>query len=349
MRNEERLLILAEGHLGVFSSKTATCVIRYCPRNVVAVLDSRHAGDDLAAVLGVGDGIPIVSSVTEALPLRPTALLIGIAPRGGELPAEWRDILRAAIDNGLDVISGLHTFLSDDADLSQRARQRGVRLYDVRRPPDGIPLGRNIARTLPALRVLTVGTDCSVGKMVTSVELDRCARDRGWRSQFVATGQTGIMISGAGVPIDRVISDFVPGAIEDELLRYRDADLLSVEGQGSLIHPAYSGVTLGLIHGCAPDGLILCHHAGRRTIKGNEEVPLPTLPEMVDLHHAVTRHLYPTRVIGISLNCVGLTDEAARRCCEEAARTTGLPATDPIRFGSGPLMDAVERLRAEAR
>ena len=349
MPHKQRLLILTEGQLGVFSSKTATSVIRYRPDEIAAVLDSQHAGEDLGAILGVGHGVPIVCSVADALPTRPTALLIGIAPRGGALPDEWRRILREAIENRLDIISGLHTFLSEDDEFVRLAAQYGVKLVDVRRPPDNIPLGRDLARHIPALRVLTVGTDCAVGKMVTSIELDREARCRGWRSHFVATGQTGIMISGEGVPIDRVISDFVAGAIEDELLRREQADLLSIEGQGTLIHPAYSGVTLGLIHGSAPDGLILCHHAGRTAIRGYEEVPIPPLSEMIELHHVITRPLYPSRVIGISLNCVGLSNDEARRHCAEAAATTGLPATDPIRFGSGPLMDAVKQLRATLR
>ena len=349
MATTQRFLILAEGRLGVFSAKTATSVIRYRPNDVAAVLDSVHAGERLEEIIGVGEGIPIVSSVAGALPLKPTDLLIGIAPRGGLLPDSWRDIIRQSIESGLGIISGLHTFISEDAEFAPLAERCGVKVVDVRRPPDNIPLARNVARDTPALRVLTVGTDCAVGKMVVSIELDRAARARGLRSRFVASGQTGMMITGAGVPVDRVISDFVAGCIEQELLKYADEDVLFIEGQGSITHPAYSGVTLGLLHGSAPDGLILCHQAGRTHVGGFGDVPLLPLAEAAKLHEAITAPLYPAKVVGVALNCVRLDDGEARRACDEAAAETGLPATDVIRFGCEPLMNAVERLRAEKR
>jgi uncharacterized NAD-dependent epimerase/dehydratase family protein len=344
MPDPRRILLLTDGHLGVFTSKTATCLLRYCPDEVVALLDGVHAGGDPADVVGVGQGIPVVGAVGEAMKHEPTCLVIGISPPGGELPTSWRAILRDAIGAGLDIVSGLHVMLGDDPELGPLARERGVSIHDVRRPPDGIPLGANLARTLAARRVLVVGSDCNVGKMVTAVEVHKALAARGRDSRFIATGQTGIMIVGRGIAVDRVISDFVPGAVEAMLLEQRDGEALIVEGQGSLIEPAYSGVTLGLMHGAAPDGLILCHHAARRALIHHPEVAIPPLPDLIALHEHVMRALYPSRVVGIALNCVDMTDAEAHEAVDRAAADTGLPATDVIRFGPAPLADAVEAL-----
>jgi len=344
MLDGRRILLLTDGLLGVFTSKTAACILRYRPDKVVALLDRERAGTDPAEALGVGRGIPIVASVAEALRYEPTCLLIGIAPVGGGLEGHWRGPLRDAIAAGLDVISGLHLMLNDDPELAAMAAQHGVTLHDVRRPPDDIPVGRNLARALPVKRVLCVGTDCNTGKMVAAFELAEALRRRGRDARFIATGQTGIMLSGYGIAIDRVVSDFVPGAVELMLRENQDAEVALIEGQGSLIEPAYSGVTLGLIHGSAPDAMILVHHATRTTLIHHHAVPIPPLAELIELHERVTRPLYPSKVVGIALNTVGLDDNGARAAIERVEADVGLPATDCVRFGPDRLADVIEAI-----
>ena len=256
-----RSVILAEGFFDMEWAKTAACIIRYRPESVAAVLDSTEAGRDASEILGFGPGIPVLSNLSEALALDPPpdALLLGIAPQGGGLPEEWRPTIGEAIRSGLDVWSGLHAFLGDDPEFARLAEEHGVTLHDVRRPPAGLPVATGLAREVGALRVLTVGTDCNVGKMTVTMELIRELRERGLRAEFAATGQTGIMIEGRGIAVDAVVSDFVAGAAERLVLDADpSADVIVVEGQGALLHPGYSGVTLGLMHGALPQALILC-------------------------------------------------------------------------------------------
>ncbi|HTT68304.1 MAG TPA: DUF1611 domain-containing protein [Gemmatimonadales bacterium] len=353
-----RFLVIAEGAFGPETSKTAVCAIRYVPERVVAVLDSRAAGRTAQDVLGFGGSIPVVGSLEAGLALGPTALLVGIAPRGGRLPEEWRGWIAAAIDRGLDVWSGLHTRLGDDPDLAARARARGVRLFDLRQPPDGLTVSNGRARLVDALVVLTVGTDCNTGKMTAQLELLRGLEARGIRARFVATGQTGILIAGRGIAVDAVPADFIGGAAEQMVLEAAPgADVVLVEGQGSLIHPGYAGVTLGLLHGSAPAAMILCHQASRRLVgeyyKGSAWVPIPPLADVVRVYEQAAGWIAASRVIGIALNTYDLAGREAAAAVERAGRETGLPATDPVRFGAGPLVEAVvaaaeQRRRARA-
>ncbi|MFP4058518.1 MAG: DUF1611 domain-containing protein [Candidatus Brocadiia bacterium] len=344
MLEGRRVLLLTDGRLGVFTSKTATTILRYRPHDVVALLDRTHAGQDPADIVGVGAGIPIVASVAEAQRYQPRCLLVGIAPPGGGLPDDWRAFLRDAIRQGLDVISGLHLMLGEDPELGPLAAERGVSIHDVRRPPPDIPLGADAARGVAARRILVVGTDCNVGKMAAALEVDAELRRRGRRSRFIATGQTGIMLAGEGIAVDRVVADFVPGAVERMLLAHSHEEALVIEGQGSLIEPAYSGVTLGLMHGSAPDAMVLCHQPGRERLLHHPRVAIPPLAEMIELHERVMAPLHPSRVVGIALNCVHLGEAEARRAVERAEAATGLPATDAVRFGAARLADAVEAL-----
>jgi uncharacterized NAD-dependent epimerase/dehydratase family protein len=342
MLDNRRILLLTDGPLGVFSSKTATCILRYRPDEVVALLDRQRVGEDPADTLGVGRGIPIVGSVADAMLYEPRCLLIGIAPTGGALPDEWRGFVRDAIASGLDIISGLHLMIADDPELGPLADKHGVAIHDVRRPPDAIPLGANLARTLPVKRILLIGTDCNTGKMVASFELAEALRRRGRRARFIATGQTGIMLSGYGIAIDRVISDFVPGAVETMLRENAHHEVVLIEGQGSLIEPAYSGVTLSLMHGSAPHAMILVHQATRTTLIHHHNMPIPPLPVLIDLHERIMQPLFPSRVVGIALNCVDLDDHAARDAIARVETETGLPTTDVVRFGPDKLADVVE-------
>lgn len=347
-RGERKIVVMADGAFDLLEAKTAVGVMRYGRDAVVAVVDHSNAGKMAAEVVGVGDRVPIVSSVGEALRVAPHAntLLLGTAPRGGILPDAWRAQIIQAMDAGLDVMSGLHYFLSDDPQLGPAAKRAGVDIWDVRRVPEAHRVADTRAHTIPAAVVLTVGSDCNVGKMSTALELDAVARRRGRTSAFVPTGQTGIMIAGWGVSIDEVISDFTAGASEDLVMEAAQqcpnaGDVIFVEGQGSLVHPGYSGVTLSLIHGSAPDALILCHQVTRTTIR-RYTIPVPSLSQLVEMHQYITAPVKPARVIGISLNTFGLSDDEASAAVQRAARETGLPVTDPIRYGVDSLMDAVD-------
>ncbi|MFL5924986.1 MAG: DUF1611 domain-containing protein [Gaiellaceae bacterium] len=333
----KRYLILAEGRSGdPHYGKTARGILRYAPDPTVAVLDSTRAGETL-------EGVPVVATVEDALPHRPTTAVVGVATQGGRFPPAWRELLKQSIAAGLDVESGLHEFVSEDGELVALAREHGVELRDLRKPPEGlnVPTGENLE--LPAQIVLTVGSDCAIGKKTVALELDLEARRRGLKSVFVPTGQTGIAIAGWGIAVDAVVSDFLAGAAERLVVEghKRGGELLFVEGQGSLSHPAYSGVTLGLIHGSAPHLYVLCHKAHATEIEGYPGHPLPSLPELVELHECVSLRLRPARVACLALNTAELDEEEARRAIAEAAAETGLPADDPVRLGAGPLLDAV--------
>jgi uncharacterized NAD-dependent epimerase/dehydratase family protein len=342
---EPRFLILADGDFDPETSKTANSVIRYLPERVVAVLDRVTAGRTAEEVLGFGGAIPVVGSMDQGLALRPTAVLIGIAPMGGRLPADWRAWLADALDAGCDIVSGLHTFLNDDPLLAERARASGRTITDIRRPPADLPVGDGKARLTAAFRVLTVGTDCNVGKMTAQLQLVRGLNERGVRTRFVATGQTGIMIEGWGIGVDAVVADFIAGATERITLEGAEgADVVLIEGQGSINHPGYSGVTLGLIHGCCPDAMILCHQSSRTHIGDYRDqawLPIPPLTDYVRMYEMVGSAVHPTRVVGIALNTYDLAEDAAHAACQAATAETGLPATDPVRFGTGPLVDAI--------
>jgi len=336
-----RLLILAEGFSAdPHHGKTARGVIRYRPEDIVAILDTERAPGDTQ------DGFPVVRSVEEARQYEPTIALVGVATTGGRFPPLWRELLKDAIRGGLDLESGLHEFVSDDPELIELAREHGVELRDLRKAPPGlnVPTGANL--THDATTVLTVGSDCAIGKMTVSLELDREARRRGIKSEFVPTGQTGIAIAGWGISVDAVVSDFIAGAAEQLVVEgvERGGELLLVEGQGSLLHPFYSGVTLGLIHGSAPHGYVLCHKAGERFVEGDERFVIPPLSEVADLHARMSLLARPARVHAIALNTRDLDEAAARRAVEETEAETGLPADDPVRFGAGKLVDALERL-----
>ena len=333
----EPTLILAEGYSAdTHYGKTMRGVLRYRRGDVVAILDSTRAG-------GTEDGLPIVSDVASALAYGPRVALVGVATQGGRFPPAWREILADCVRSGLSIENGLHQMLADDEELRPLADRHAVELRDLRRPPDGLdcPTGENLS--VPARIVLTVGSDCAIGKMTVALELDREARGRGIASVFVPTGQTGIAIAGWGISVDAVVADFVAGAAERLVVEggRRGGDLLWVEGQGSIVHPAYSGVTLGLFHGSAPHALVLCHRVGTTEVEGYPGHPLPSLRDLVVLHETMALRARPAKVAAIALNTLGLDDDAAAAASAEATRETGLPAADPVRDGGGTLLDAV--------
>jgi uncharacterized NAD-dependent epimerase/dehydratase family protein len=335
--SDKRYLILAEGqsadpHYG----KTARGILRYRPHPVVAILDSTQAGQTM-------EGVPIVGSVNDSLCFGPTTAIVGVATQGGRFPPEWRELLKSCIGKGLDVESGLHEFISDDPELTELARRYKVELVDLRKVPDdlNVPTGENL--TLDAKTVLTVGSDCAIGKKTVAIELDLEARRRGLESVFVPTGQTGIAIAGWGIAVDAVVSDFLAGAAERLVVEgaCRGGKLLFVEGQGALCHPLYSGVTLGLLHGCAPHVLVLCHVPGTTEIEGCPGHPIPPLAELIELHEAISLPARKASVAAVVLNTAALDEGSARAAIVAAETETGLAADDPVRFGAGKLLEAV--------
>jgi uncharacterized NAD-dependent epimerase/dehydratase family protein len=335
-----RYLILAEG----FSSdphygKTMRGVLRYRRDDVVAILDSKRAPGDTE------DGIPVVQTVADSLRFNPNTALVGVATQGGRFPPEWMELLRSCVGERLHVENGLHVFLADDEELSALAARHHVELRDLRRPPRDLSTATGANLEVPGTIVLTVGSDCAIGKMTVALELDLEARRRGIRSIFVPTGQTGIAIAGWGISVDAVVADFIAGAAEALVVEgaERGGELLWVEGQGSILHPVYSGVTLGLYHGSAPHLLVLCHEAGRTEIEGagGGPHPIPPLSELADLHERLALPARPARVVTVALNTRGLSEEDARTAVDAAEAETGLPADDPVRFGAARLVDAV--------
>lgn len=348
-----RYLILAEGHFGPETSKTANSAIRYLPAQVRGVLESRHAGGKVNDVLGFGGAIPIVATLEEGLALGATALLIGIAPQGGQLPEAWRPVLRGAMAAGLDIVSGLHSYLSDDTELAGMAAERGVRIWDLRKPPWDLPVSTGRAREVEPLVVLTVGTDCNIGKMTAALQIRDTLRKRGTRVGFAATGQTGILIEGRGIAVDAVAADFIGGAAERLTLEAAEEnDVVLVEGQGSLVHPGYSGVTLGLLHGSMPDAMILCHQPSRLHVYSGSGayrwMRLPALAKMIRIYEAAIAPLRESRVIGISLNTHDLSEAESRAAIARTEDETGLPATDPVRYDAAPLAEAILAARSAA-
>lgn len=343
MTNTTRYLILADGLFAPRTSKTANSCIRYAPEKVVGVLDPTKAGRHVQDVLGFGGDIQIVGTFEEGLALGPNALLIGIAPQGGRLPETWRDTIRKAIANGMEIWSGLHTFIGDDPEFAALAREKGVTIRDLRKPPRDLPVATGRVREVDATVILTVGVDCNIGKMTAQLQLRDALRERGVNVAFVPTGQTGILIEGWGISVDAVIADFIAGAAERLVLEAaaKKPDIILVEGQGSLLHPGYSGVTYGLMHGSLPHAMIMCGQPSSTEITNNPWVKIPQLAEIIRMHEMVMAPLRPSPVIGVSLNTYDLSDADARAASDAASRDTGLAATDPVRFDSTPLVEAI--------
>lgn len=348
-----RIALLAEGNFTPSEAKTAVGILRYRPDEVVAVIDSTRAGRTAASCVGVGGDVPVVASLEAAAAFEPDALVIGIAPQGGALPSSWRGVVAEALMRGWDVFAGLHVFLADDPELAVLAQSKGCTIHDVRRPPADRPLAARRAAGVKALVVLTVGSDCNVGKMTTALEVTNELARRDVRATFVATGQTGILIADRGVAVDAVPSDFVAGVVERMVLEAAEnADVVLVEGQGSLHHPAYSAVSLGLLHGACPEAMLLCHEHGRTHLRVGDAAPAPRIRSLTDLvrdHERTAGWMRPSRMLGLSLNTRALDEAEAKRAIEHAGQLTGLTVTDPVRFGAAPLANTVMRLLEERK
>ncbi|USZ67498.1 DUF1611 domain-containing protein [Halorussus salilacus] len=322
-------------------AKTAVGLLRYSDYEVEAVLDRENAGTQVSDFIADVQDAPIVAGMDDAPEV--DALIIGIAPIGGGFDESWRPDVRTALERGCDLVSGLHYFLEDDEEFADLAAENDADIWDVRRPHDDLTVAQGVADEVDAEVVLTVGTDCSVGKMTATCELLEAAEDRGVDAGFVPTGQTGIMIEGWGNPIDRVVSDFTAGAVEEMIVeKGDDHDYLFVEGQGSIVHPAYSAVTCGILHGAMADKLVLCHAAGREAIHGYEDTAIPPISTYVDLYEDLARPVHETEVVAGALNTRAVDDDAAARdAVEEFGGQLGGPATDPVRFDADEVLEAI--------
>jgi uncharacterized NAD-dependent epimerase/dehydratase family protein len=297
-------------------------------------MDSTLAGKRISDVLpDLGRDAPIVGTLDEALSFSPTSILVGLAPPGGRLPTKWMETLKAAADAGIEIVSGLHQRLAPEFP--------GEPVWDVREPPADIPLFSGEGFGVEPKVALTVGTDSAIGKMTATLEIERAAREAGLTATFVPTGQTGIIIAGWGICVDAVISDFVAGASEQLVLEAAKAspDLILVEGQGSLGHPAYSGVTLGLMHGSCPDCLILCSaDPAEEVFRG---VPRPSPARAARLYEEVAALIKPAPVVAVSLNTRGMEEREAQNLIAAVADETGLPTADPFRSSATPILEAI--------
>ncbi len=346
-----RIVILAEGQFGPHTSKTAVGLIRFSRAPVVAVIDSTRGGHMASEFIGTGEGVPIVASVEEALKYSPTTLVLGTSPMGGYITESWRSIIKDAIMHGLDVESGMHQFLSDDPEFVELSKKYGTKLIDYRKVPPEF-------NRIPDMRepdgfvVLVAGLDSNIGKMTTTVELLRAAERMGMKDVVMApTGQTGIMLEGWGIAVDHVLSDFVAGAVEllvRKAVEEHGGKIILVEGQGSIYHPAYSGVALSLLHGSRPDAILLVHNPFRKHIRKFESVPIPPIKEAIAHHEMIAGFIKPAEVIAVSVDTSEMEEGEAEELIQELHEETGLPVSDPIREGGEKLLSVItERAKAK--
>ena len=343
LQPDRRVAILLHDGIKGAHGKTGVALLRYSEATIVAVIDRECAGKSLPKLTGINRDVPIVATVEKALAYKPDVLVIGIAPSGGVLPDEWWQEIKQAVASGLSIVNGLHTPMNTIPELRDSLRE-GQWIWDVRQEPPNLPIASARARSLACRRVLTVGTDMGVGKMSTSLELNKAAQKRGLRSKFLATGQAGLMIAGDGVPLDAVRVDFAAGAVEQIVMRYgSDRDILHIEGQGSLLHPG-STATLPLIRGSQATHLILVHRPGQTHIRNHPQVEIPPLPEVIQLYETVARAggaFADVKVAAIALNTFHLNVSEAQQAIEQIQAETKLPCTDVVRCGADVILDTI--------
>jgi len=336
----KRIVILAIDAFDYILNKTGNMLLRYRPEDVVAIIDPIKANETANSVLGYGGDVPVVSSFEETLHFNPDSLVIGNAPQGGVINDVYRYEIGQAIQAKCDIYSGMHVFLNDDNEFKNSAEKSGVTLHDLRQPPrtTHFPKGLWINRKVPVL--LIVGTDCDTGKMTTAWEITLRLRKMGIKVAFFGTGQTGILLSGGGIPVDAVVSDFMAGEVEHHINLISDGmDVVIVEGQGALTNYAYSGVTLGLIHGAMPDFLIMTHDPGREL--DVLDYPMPDIQKVLNLHMDLLAPFKKSNFLGFNLLTHQLDEESALKILEQFSEEYNLPTTDLIRFGNGDLIDQI--------
>lgn len=343
-----RMVVDGEGILTADGPKLVVAAVRYRPDDVVAVLDTGHAGATTRDVWADArvPPVPVVANLAEALRYEPDTYLVGLTPLESTITAEQRARVLAALHAGLDVVAGLHYLLGDDPEVAEAARRHGRRVRDLRKPADDVKeVGPGGLTHRPgSWTVLAVGSDCAVGKMTTMLELHRSAAGRGLSSRFVATGQTGILVSGDGVPADHLIADFLPTAIHRHVCAATaEHDLVLVEGQAALNHLSYSPVSLGLLHGAAPDALVLCHRARSTHLRHVPTERIPPLADVVTMNETAARWAGgpAARVVGVALHTGNLSPAEADKEIAQVAEETGLPTVDVWRSGADALLDAV--------
>ena len=344
-----RLVLLQHGGLSSLTGKTGLAMLRHRAGPIVAVIDPDHAGERLQQITGIDREVPVVADLDAALPYKPEAAVVGLAPSGGRLPDPVRHDVLAALRAGLHLASGLHTRLADDPELAE-ARWSDRWIWDLRREPDDLQIGQARAASLRCQRLLAVGTDMAVGKMSACLAVLEAADRSGIPARFVGTGQAGILISGQGVALDAVRVDYAAGAVEAAVLRAADAlpeqGLVLVEGQGSLCHPA-STATLPLLRGTQPTSLLLVHRAGQESIDRLPQIPLPNLPALVATTEALASWARPegvgapAKVAAVALNTARLDEQQATVEVDRVSQMLGLPCTDPIRWGGETLLTAL--------
>tara|TARA_B100000029_G_scaffold516383_1_gene629317 strand:- start:7354 stop:8388 length:1035 start_codon:yes stop_codon:yes gene_type:complete len=338
----KKYAVLVEGRFNFLYAKTANAILRFKSETVVCCIDSENNGKTTEEVIKLGGKTPIVSSLEAAKKFKPNTLLIGIATQGGFLPGNMRRTVREAILSGLDVISGLHEFLSDDSEFSSLAKTNGVNIIDLRKPPSPLPFSKGTWKMRKTPTLLTVGDDCDTGKMTAAWELKSELESRGKNVVFIGTGQTGILLGGNGVAVDAIVSDFEAGSIEAEIDRATlndDLDLIIVEGQGSISHMAYSGVTMGLLHGVMPDMLLMCHEPAREIDTFNH--PMIDLGEIMDIYIQLIRIFKPCEIVGLSLITHTEDENKAKETIEWYQCKYGIPSADFVRFGGESVIDKV--------
>lgn len=342
-----KALLLANRKFSAVWAKTAVCFLMYRAGDVTAVVDSDQAGKTVADVVGFGGDVPVVGSVVDGLALGPEIAIVGTSPMGGRLEDGVRSEVLACLRAGVDVVSGLHEFLNDDLECRVAKAASGAKVWDVRDVKGWFPVSVGGGCTTGAKSVLVVGSDCNVGKMTVTVELFRAASSAGVNASWAATGQTGMILRERGICIDRVISDFVGGATEDLVnAEAGGKDLVFIEGQGAILHPGYAGVALGMLYGAMPDCMVLAHVAGREKLK-RLETPIPPLVELIELHERLMAPFKASPVVGVTLNTAGLDESQARAELKRTSKLVGLPTTDVVRFGCGPVLEAILEFEVE--
>ena len=334
----KRYAALVEGRFDFLYAKTANALLRYRPEEVVCCIDSENAGKTTNEVIKLGGDTPVVGSFEEAMDFNPDTLVVGVATQGGFLPDNMRQCVRESIESGINVICGLHAFLSEDEEFAPLADKHGVSITDLRKPPSPLPFSEGTWRTRKTPTLLTVGDDCDTGKMTAAWELKRQLEEKGKKVAFVGTGQTGILLGGFGVAVDAIVSDFEAGSIEAEIDRVGDdVDLIVVEGQGSISHMAYSGVTLGLLHGTMPDMLLMCHEPARDI--DTFEHPMADFKEVMDIYVRLVQIFKPCEVMGLSLITHTESEDQAKTTIQNYSDEYGIPAVDLVRFGGDKVIE----------
>ena len=343
MSQKKKIVILSHGAFNYIKNKTGNMLIRYRTDEVIALLDRTKSGMTANDELGYGGNIPVLDNFDACIDLEPDTLVIGNASQGGFISDDYRAEVIKAIEFGCDIISGMHHFINDDVEFVQLAEKHNVSLFDLRRPPDppNFPKGSWHKRKIPVL--LIVGTDCDTGKMTTAWEVSERLKSRGRKVEFIGTGQTGILLSGAGVPIDAVKADFMAGEIEHLIDKVsEDTELIIVEGQGALTNQYYAGVTLGLLHGAMPDYMLMTHDPARDL--DVTDYPMATMRLVMDMHLDLMSNFKKSKFIGINLLTFKLSDENAKKEIDKVKEEYSMATTDLIRYGSNELIETIEDL-----